>query len=125
MADGAPQRRDVMSVYRRRAHDAQLLEQHGVGHNELLQRFLGGFTELHHGLAGNTQGVLHKVLHVVAVFAVVAVHAQRAKVHCHSADVAGNAHLVIVQDDNERRLRLTDVVKRLECHTARKGGIAD
>ncbi len=36
VTDGAFQRRNVVPVHRRGAHNPQLLEQHGIGHNELL-----------------------------------------------------------------------------------------
>ena len=125
VAYGSLQRGYIMPINWRGANDAQLLEQHGIGHNELFQRFFGGLAELDHGLTGNAHGILHEILHRIAAFAVIAGNAQCAEVHSHSTHVARNAHLVIVEDDDERGLGLADIVERFERHATGKGGIAD
>ena len=56
---------DVVSVNRRRAHNAQLLENHGVGNDELLHRFLRVAPEVHEGAAEGAR-LLHSLLHAVA-----------------------------------------------------------
>ena len=38
---------------------------------------------------------------------------------------ACNTHFVVVQDNNEWRLCLADIVERLECHTTSKRSIAN
>ena len=116
---------DIMAINRRRAYNSQLLEKHGVRHNKLLQRFFCRFAQFHHGLACRTKRVLHKILHVVTVFTVIARNTQCTQVHCHCANIACNTHFVVVQDDNERRLCLADIVERLECHTTSKRSIAN
>ena len=56
---------DVVPVDRRRAHDAQLLEDHGVGNDELLHRFLRVAPEVHEGAAEGAR-LLHSLLHAIA-----------------------------------------------------------
>ena len=43
----------------------------------------------------------------------------------HRAHVTRDSHFVVVQDDDERRLFLPDIVQGLERHAASKRGIAD
>ncbi len=45
--------------------------------------------------------------------------------HSHCTDIARNAHLIIVEDNDHRGLSLPDIVQGLECHAAGKGGVAD
>ena len=125
MTDSPLQCGDIMAINRRRAYNSQLLKKHGVRHDKLLQRFFCRFAQFHHGLACRTKRVLHKILHVVTVFTVIARNTQCTQVHCHCANIACNTHFVVVQDDNERRLCLADIVERLECHTTSKRSIAN
>ena len=108
---------DVVSVNRRRAHDAQLLEDHGVGNDELLHRFLRVAPEVHEGAAEGAR-LLHSLLHAVARRAVRRRCAQIAKVLHECADVARDGHLVVVQDNDHGKLGLPDVVERLEGHAS-------
>ena len=56
---------DVVPVNRRRADDAQLLEDHRVGNDELLHRFFRVAPEVHEGAAEGAR-LLHSLLHAIA-----------------------------------------------------------
>ena len=119
-----PQLRDVVPVDRRRAYDAQLLEDHGMGNDELLHRFLHAAAEVGDGLA-HRSAALQVLLHVVARLAVLRRCAHVTQMLHERTNVVRDGHLVVVQDDDHGRLSLADVVQRLEGHAAGKRRIAD
>ena len=61
----------------------------------------------------------------IAALAVIRIHANAAKMQRHRAHVTRDSHFVVVQDDDERRLFLPDIVQGLERHATRKGRVAD
>ena len=50
----------------------------------------------------------------IAALAVIRIHANAAKMQRHRAHVTRDSHFVVVQDDDERRLFLPDIVQGLE-----------
>ena len=70
-------RGDVVAVDGRRAQDAQLLENHGARHHELLERVLHVAPELHERVAERTAPLLHLRLRVVSHLTVARRRAQR------------------------------------------------
>ena len=119
-----PQLRDVVPVDRRRAYDAQLLEDHGMGNDELLHRFLHAAAEVGNGLA-HRAAALQVLLHVVARLAVLRRCAHVTQMLHERANIVRDGHLVVVQDDDHGRLSLADIVQSLERHAAGKRRIAD
>ena len=113
-----------MAVDRSGAQDAQLLEDHRARNDELLHRLLDVAAQVHERLAGGSD-VLQPLLQRVASLAVLRGGADGAQMLDQRADVARDGHLVVVEDDDHRGLRLTDAVERLERHAAGQGGVSD
>ena len=115
---------DIMTVYGRRAQDAQLFENHRARDDELLHRLLHVASEVRKR-AAESPAALERLLHGVAGLAILRRGSHVTEVLHERAHVARDGHLVIVEDDHHGRLRLADVVERFERHTARQGRVAD
>ena len=115
---------DVVPIDGRRAQDAQLLEDHRARNDELLHRFLHVAPEIGERRAERA-AAFQLFLQRVARLTILRGSAHVAQMLHERAHVARNGHLVVVQDDDKRRLRLADVVQGLERHATRKGRVAD
>ena len=115
---------DVVPVDGSGAQDAQLLEHHRTRDDELLHGLFHVAAELSQGVAERAAAFQH-LLHAVARLTILRGRTHVPQVFHERAHVARNGHLVVVQDDDQGRLRLPNVVERLEGHAAGKRRIAD
>ncbi len=113
------QRAQVVAVDGSDVVEAHFLEQR-AGQHHALDVFLGSLGELTHRR--------HLLQHTLAAFAQLRVGApgQHAReVLRHRADVFGDRHVVVVQDDEQVGGQRAGMVQRLEGHAAGQGAIAD
>ena len=113
----------VMAIDRAKVGKAHVFEEHARD-EELLRGLLGLLPQAHKGiahLARTRQTLFDRVAHVGVCLA----RADSSKVARKSADRARDAHLIVVEDDNEAlELLLADIVERLVRKAAGNRGVA-
>ena len=108
-----------MSIDRRRTQDAELLENHRVGNEELLERVFRIPAKRNERLAYRA-AFLQDFLGAVARLTVPGRRADGSQVAHKRTHVSGNGHFVVVENDNNGQLQLSDGVQCLESHATRE-----
>jgi len=123
LADSLAQRPDVVSVDDAEVGEAQLLEEH-AGDDERLHGLLEVLAQRVGPLAdGGDAG--DAALDVFTQLGQRRVETETVEVELQGADVRPDRHLVVVEDDDDGRAHLADVVEGLEGDAAREGAVAD
>ncbi len=111
-----------MSVERPYVLVTELLEEH-AGNEQLLDGLLGSLARSHHH--GPELRAGQRTLDVIAQAVVARIEPHASEVAGKCADVLGDRHLVVVEDDDHSRAEVSDVVERLEPHAPRHRTVAD
>ena len=114
---------DIMSVYRPQVFEPHVLEDHAGRHHQFFQRVLGVIDGPDQGLAAlrTRKHFLHTGLQVVVALGGTRVGEK----FCDAADITGNGHLVVVEDDDEIGPERTGIVQRLIRFAAGKRAVSD
>ena len=123
LTDRLAHRLDVVPVDHAEVREAQLLEEH-AGADQRLHRLLD---VLAHGvgLLADARDAQDAALEVLAQLGERRVEAQPVEVELQGADVGADRHLVVVEDDDERRAPVAGVVQGLEGDPSREGAVAE
>ena len=121
VGQGVGQHIDIMAVHRPDVLEAHLLEHRGFV-DAAADQLLAALQHLDHGITGDRDALKHR-FHVRLDMGVFRVGAQLGQIVGHLADIFGDRHLVVVQNDDQI-VQLADIVHALVDHAARKGAIA-
>ncbi len=111
-----------MTVDRADVGESQLFEDLRVV-DELLHRVLHALAQLDELRA--LRKLLDKVRELILGAVVLRIGAEPVEVLAHRADVRGDRHLVVVEDDDQRVIEIPGIVERLVRHAAGQRAVAD
>ena len=117
------QRPDIVAVHGAQIGNAHVFEQH-AGDHQLLDGVLGPGDLFHHAAAHHgdpVQGLLGVLLESVVAFG----RPQLGQVGMDASHVAGDGHVVVVQNNDKVGLPVSGVVEGLVGHAACQGSVAD
>ena len=101
--------------------EAHLLKHRGFV-NAAANQLLATLQHLDHGATGH-RDALQRCFHMGLDVGVFWVGAQLGQIICHLADIFGNRHLIVIQNDN-KIVQLADIVHALVDHAAGESAIA-
>ncbi len=111
-----------MSVDRPDVLVTELLEEH-AGNEQLLDGLFGSLARGHH--SGPDLRAGQRTLDIITQAVVARIEPHTCEVAGKCADVLGDRHLVVVQDDDHPRAEVSDVVERLKRHAPRHRTVSD
>ena len=122
LADALAQRVHVVPVHHADVREAQLLEEH-AGHEERLHRLLDVLAQPVR-LAADRGDLGDALLEVLAQAGQGRVEPDAVEIELQGADVGADGHLVVVDDDDQRRVQVPGLVERLEGDAAGERAVA-